>query len=227
MKRIVVAIDGPAGSGKSTISRRLARELGYTYIDTGAMYRAMGLAVDRAGISPEDGPDIDRLCSETEVRLVPDGETGRVLLDGEDVTGLIRTPRASMMASKVSALRAVRDRLLGLQRDMGKDGGVVMDGRDIGTVVFPDAEAKIFLDADLAERAKRRQAELEAGDGAPEYSETLEDMKNRDMDDSGRDIAPLRQAEDAVRVDTTGLSIDEAVAAVKAAVIARVGASTA
>jgi len=211
LKRIVVAIDGPAGSGKSTISRLLARELGYTYIDTGAMYRAMGVAASRSGVEPVGGPAIDRLCETTDIRLVPEDGANRVILNGEDVTEEIRTPGASMMASRVSALKAVRERLLGLQREMGRAGGVVMDGRDIGTVVFPDAQVKFFLVADLEERARRRQAELEAKGSAPGFDATLEDMRRRDRDDTDREIAPLKKAEDAVLVDTTVMTIDDAV----------------
>jgi len=227
MKRIVVAIDGPAGSGKSTVGRLVARELGYTYIDTGAMYRAVGLAATRAGIEAEAGPAIDGLLSGIRIELVPSNEGSRVLLNGGDVSEDIRTPEAGMAASKVSAIKEVRERLLGLQRDMGRAGGVVMDGRDIGTVVFPDAEAKFFLTADIGERARRRQAELEAGGKNAAFNDTLEDMKTRDEDDTNRDIAPLRQAEDATLIDTTGMGIEEVVSAVTSAVRKKAGAGTA
>jgi cytidylate kinase len=224
LKRIIVAIDGPAGSGKSTVSKLVARELGYTYIDTGAMYRAVGLAAKRAGVALKASPEMDALLRDIDIELIPSGGGNRVLLDGEDVSENIRTPEASMAASKVSAIGAVRDRLLGLQRDMGKSGGVVMDGRDIGTVIFPEAQAKFFVTADVEERARRRQAELEQNGDAPDFSATLSDMKNRDEDDSGRDIAPLRKAEDALLVDTTGMAIDEAVARIAARVTELAGA---
>ena len=210
-KKIIIAIDGPSGAGKSTVSKLLADELGYIYIDTGAMYRAIGWKAVKEGVEPKEGQALKALCARTEVTLKRDGAGLRVYVDGIDVTGLIRTPEMSMMASAVSAQPCVRERLLELQRGMGRGGGVVLEGRDIGTVVFPDAEAKFFLVADVEERARRRYEELKAKGEAVELDRTLEEVKKRDHDDSSRDIAPLRKADDAVVVDTTGMRVREVV----------------
>ncbi|MBI5696102.1 MAG: (d)CMP kinase [Nitrospirae bacterium] len=216
--KIIVAIDGPSGAGKSTVSKRLADELGYVYIDTGAMYRAIGWKAVKLGVLPKEGPELAALCANTEVRLgLVDGEP-KVYVDGEDVTGLIRTPEMSMTASAVSAQPSVRARLLELQRDMGRGGGVVLEGRDIGTVVFPDAGIKFFLVADVAERARRRYEELKAKGVDVDLAKTLEEVEKRDYDDSSRGIAPLVKADDALVVDTTKMTIDEVVAFMKARV---------
>jgi len=214
-KRVIVAIDGPAGAGKSTVSRRLAHALGYTYIDTGSLYRAIGWKAATSGVTMEEGPELRELCAGIDVSLKSVGGELRVYVDGADVSGLIRTPKISLAASKVSAQPSVRARLLELQRNMGKDGGVVLEGRDIGTVVFPEAEAKFYLDASPEERAKRRYDELTAKGVSADLESTKDEMIKRDRDDSKRAIAPLKKAEGAVVIDTTGLTIDEVVAKMK------------
>lgn len=215
LKKLIVAIDGPSGAGKSTVAKLLADTLGYVYIDTGAMYRAIGWKADRENVEPVEGDALSKLCDTTDVTLgMADGKT-TVFVDGIDVTGEIRTPKMSMLASAVSAQPSVRARLLVLQRKMGEAGGVVMDGRDIGTVVFPGAEAKFYLDADVEERARRRHLELTDRGEPAEIGTTLAEMKKRDHDDSSREIAPLKQADDAVYVDTTGMDIGEVVAALE------------
>ena len=219
MRKIIVAIDGPSGAGKSTVSRLLAKELSYIYIDTGAMYRALGWKAAREGVEPREGPALVELCRNTDVELRQDGGELRVYVNGADVTGLIRTPEMSMMASAISAQPCVRERLLELQRKMGMRGGVVLEGRDIGTVVFPEAEAKFYLDADPDERARRRYEELAARGEAVELSRIAAEVRKRDYDDSHRDIAPLRKAADAILVDSTKLGIEEVVALMKARVL--------
>jgi cytidylate kinase len=206
---INIAIDGPAGAGKSSLSRLLAGKLGYIYVDTGALYRAVGLKFSSLGFDTELNGDIDAVLSETEVDIRFIDGAQRVFLDGKDVSDDIRTPAASMMASAVSAKPPVRAFLLDMQRNLAKRNNVVMDGRDIGTVVLPDATVKIFLTADVEERAMRRFKELsEKGDTAT-FEEVLEDMKVRDYNDSHRPIAPLKQADDAVLADTTKLNFEE------------------
>ena len=206
----IVAIDGPAGAGKSTVARQLARRLGFTIIDTGAIYRSVALAAQRAGISWEDDTGLARLL-DTGLGLTFQGE--RVLLRGEDVTEAIRTPEISRGASVVSARPVVRQKLLQLQRDLGHAAprGAVLEGRDIGTVVFPDADVKFFLTASDDARAQRRHAELnEKGLSVP-LPEVLSDQRRRDKDDTERAIAPLRAAVDAVVVDTTGFDLEQVV----------------
>lgn len=211
---ISIAIDGPAGAGKSTIARRVAEKLGFIYVDTGALYRTVGLAMSRAGTDLDDPQMVDELLRNIWVEIVfKDGEQ-RVLLNGEDVSEEIRTPEASMMASRCSALPAVRAYLLDLQRNMAKTHSVVMDGRDIGTVVLPDANVKIFLTASVEVRAKRRYTELLAKGQDVTYNQVLDEMEKRDYNDSNRTVAPLRQAEDAVLLLTDSLDLEEAVAAV-------------
>ena len=202
---VSVAIDGPAGAGKSTLARRLAAELGYIYVDTGAMYRAIGLYALRAGKDPKDNAAVDALLPEIELRLASIAGEQHIYLKDEDVSTAIRTEAAGMAASAVGANPAVRAFLLELQRSMAKKQDVLMDGRDIGTVVLPDATVKIFLTASLEERANRRCRELEQR-GTPEsYEKVLEEMRQRDFNDSHRAAAPLKQAEDAVLLDTTEL----------------------
>ncbi len=206
---INIAIDGPAGAGKSSLSRQLAKNLGYIYVDTGALYRATGLKFSRLGFDTKLEGDIESVLKTTTVDIKFVNGEQRVFLDGEDVSDLIRTPEASMMASAVSAIPAVRVFLLDMQRSLAKNNNAVMDGRDIGTVVLPDADIKIFLTADVEERARRRLLELIEKGQTVSFEEVLADMKQRDYNDSHRAIAPLRQAEDAVLADTTKLNLEE------------------
>jgi cytidylate kinase len=209
VKKLIVAIDGPAGAGKSTVAKRLAKELGYTYMDTGAMYRAFAWKARQGGVDLEDEEKLREVLRRTNVELLDREETPRVLLDGRDVTSEIRTPELSQLASKISALGPVRERMVELQRAMGARGGMVVEGRDIGTVVFPQAEVKIFLTAGPEERAKRRFAELQSQGKQVSLDETMEEMKERDRRDQERALAPLRRAEDAVAIDSTAYGVDE------------------
>jgi len=204
----VIAIDGPSGAGKSTTARLLAERLGYVYIDTGAMYRAIGWKAKREGIDPSDEEKMADLCRRTEVTIRQVGKTPGFFVDGQDITGEIRTPEMGMMASAVSKSPSVRARLLTLQRDLGSCGGVVMDGRDIGTVVFPDADSKFFLDASAEERGRRRYLELKAKGMDVDLMQITQEIRYRDSQDSGRSIAPLRRADDAVLIDSTTMDID-------------------
>lgn len=205
---ISVAIDGPAGAGKSTLSRKTAEKLGFIYVDTGALYRAVGLKFSNAGYNAELKCDIEEILKTTtvDIRFVK-GEQ-RVFLDGEDVSDGIRTPNASMMASAVSAKPAVRAFLLEMQRKLARENNVVMDGRDIGTVVLPDATVKIYLTASAKARAERRYKELIQKGTAVTFEEVYDDMVKRDYNDMHREIAPLKQAEDAVLADTTECDLD-------------------
>jgi CMP/dCMP kinase len=218
----IVAIDGPAGAGKSTVARRLADALGFVLVDTGAMYRAVALAAERAGVAWSNGPALGALASalvaDTALAFERDPVRGmRVTLRGDDISEAIRTPSIGMGASTVSAHPEVRAALLDLQRQAGAKGGVVLEGRDIGSVVFPEAEAKFFLTARPEVRAKRRFDELVArGDAAVTLEGTLEDVRRRDAQDTGRALAPLKQADGAMLVDSSGMSIDETVAAMVA-----------
>ena len=215
-KYVSVAIDGPAGAGKSTMARKLAADFGFIYVDTGAIYRTVGLAAYRAGIDRHDEPAVKALLPKLsiEMRYNEAGEQ-RMFLDGEDVSEAIRMPEISICASDVSSLPAVRSFLLEMQRKLAREHNVVMDGRDIGTVVLPDAGLKIFLTASVEARAKRRQLELEKKGKSLPFEEVLRDMEYRDKNDSSRAAAPLRPAEDAVRLDTTQLDFDESCAAVE------------
>ena len=209
---IAIAIDGPAGAGKSTIARLAAKELGYIYVDTGALYRTIGLAAFRRGLTAEDKEQIIAMLPEIKVALAfNDHQEQIVLLDGEDVSGLIRTPEISMMASAVSAIPEVRAYLLDLQRDMAHTNNVIMDGRDIGTVVLPDAKIKIFLSASPECRARRRYDELVEKGMDVKYEDILSDVIARDYADSHRDIAPLKPADDAINVDTSGEDLETSV----------------
>jgi len=205
----VVAIDGPSGAGKSTVAREVARRMGLLYLDTGALYRAVGYKAGREGVDPDDPDAMADLCRRIGVSVFqgPLGET-RVRVDGEDVTGAIRTQAVAALASAVSAQPCVRERLLGLQREAGARGGVVLDGRDIGTVVFPDADLKVFMDASPEVRAARRRDELAAKGAEADYDRILAEVRERDAADRNRAVAPLAEAPDAVRVDTTGMTLE-------------------
>jgi CMP/dCMP kinase len=209
--RLVIAIDGPSGAGKSTAARLLADRLGYLYIDTGAMYRAIGWQAKHEGIDLSDEAGLTDLCARSIVTIKKDNNDPRFYVNGFDVTEKIRTPEMGMVASAVSKSPAVRARLLKLQRDLGKNGRVVMDGRDIGTVVFPDADVKFFLDASAEERGKRRFLELKAKGIDVDCSQITREIIARDKQDSGRDIAPLKKADDALLIDSTALNIAETV----------------
>jgi CMP/dCMP kinase len=213
---LIIAIDGPSGAGKSTLAKRLARELGFIYLDTGAMYRALALKVLRQGVDLADDARLTRLVESTEIDLQEDDGALEVLLDGINVAQEIRTPEVSQMASKVSALKVVRARMLALQRGVGQHGNVVAEGRDIGTVVFPDAEVKIFLDASAEKRARRRYTELRGAGRTADLAETLREMEERDKRDSERDLAPLRMADDALRIDSSDATADAVAAKVLA-----------
>ena len=208
---IKIAIDGPSGAGKSTLSKRIARELGFIYIDTGAMYRAAGLHCIRKDIKIKE--DSYKAADEVEkitIDIAHSQDGGqKVFLNGEDVTDKIRTPEVSIAASDVSAIKRVRLRLVEIQRELARNNNVLMDGRDIGTYVLPDADVKIFLTASSEERAKRRYKELLEKGQKCEYEDVLKDMLYRDKNDSSREFAPLKAAEDAITVDTTGNSFDE------------------
>lgn len=209
---IAVAIDGPAGAGKSTIARAAAKELGFIYVDTGALYRSIGLNVLRKGVDLGDANAIEKSLEGMKVELSFDSLGAQiVLLNGEDVSSLIRTPEVSMSASKVSAIPAVRAFLLDLQRNMAKTQSVIMDGRDIGTVVLPNAEVKIFLTASPEIRAKRRFDELIEKGQEVKYEDVLADVIERDYNDSHREIAPLKPAEDSKLADTSGLTLEESI----------------
>ncbi len=213
-ERPVIAIDGPVGAGKSTIARALARELGFVYLNTGAMYRAVGIAARRARLKPEEAENDDRLNELlANLRIEFNGE--RIRLDGTDISDQIGAPEVSDLASKFSALKIVRERLRNLQRAAGEKGGVVMEGRDIGTVIFPDAEIKFFLEADVNVRAQRRFKELSAKGDSITREEVLRQLIERDQRDSAREHAPLKRADDAIAIDSTKLTVAEVVAVMK------------
>ena len=215
-KTYSIAIDGPAGAGKSTIAKLLAKELGYYYVDTGAIYRTVAYFMDLLGVSPKDVDGVERYIDELTIDIEYDEEgTQHMLMNGMDVTADIRTQDISQKASLVSAHAVVRDVLLDMQRDVAKKHNVIMDGRDIGTVVLPKATVKIFLTADPAVRAKRRCDELNAKGQKANFDKVLKEIQQRDYQDTHREIAPLKQAKDAVKVDTSDLDIDAVVAAIK------------
>lgn len=209
-KHIAIAIDGPSGAGKSTISKLCAEAFGLLYVDTGAIYRTVGLAAREAGVNPKDRDAIETLLPSVKIGMDHD-ESGlqRMLLNGRDVTDEIRRPDISLCASAVSAIPAVRTFLLDMQRQLARENSVVMDGRDIGTVVLPDADVKVFLTAAPEDRAQRRYEELLQRGAETSYEEVLRDLKKRDEADSTREVAPLRPAADAIRVDTTGNTLEE------------------
>ncbi|OGT97482.1 MAG: cytidylate kinase [Geobacteraceae bacterium GWC2_48_7] len=209
MHGMVVAIDGPSGAGKSTVSRLLAKRLGYLQIDTGAMYRATALLMSREGIDFEDLKSVKNFCEHIDIKLDSVDGSQHVLANGHDVTEQIRSSEMSLLTSRISALKPVREALMRAQREMGKNGGVVLEGRDIGTVVFPDAELKFFLSASPEERGRRRFAELVVKGEKVTLENTINDVIQRDEQDIKRDLAPLRQAEDAIVIDSSALAIDE------------------
>lgn len=220
---VSVAIDGPSGAGKSSMARRLAAELGYTYVDTGAMYRAVGLYALREGKDPADNAAVEALLPQVHLDILLKDGTQHVLLNGEDVSAAIRAEEVGMAASAVGANPAVRAFLLDTQRSLAKSRDVLMDGRDIGTVVLPDATVKIFLTASPEARAQRRFAELQAKGEQADFETVLADIRRRDDQDTHRAAAPLRQAEDAVLVDTSELDIEQSFALLKNTILDRIG----
>ena len=206
-----VAIDGPAGAGKSTIARKIAKKLGYIYVDTGAMYRAMALACIRNGVNKEDEQAVIKVCSDISVTITYEGDSQIVMLNGENVNNYIRTEEVGNTASAISVYKDVRLKLLELQRDLAKENNVIMDGRDIGTYVLPDAFVKIYLTASSRTRAQRRYLELKERGVEANIDEIEKDIIDRDYRDMHREIAPLSQAEDAILVDTSDMGIDEVV----------------
>ncbi|MBL8741737.1 MAG: (d)CMP kinase [Myxococcales bacterium] len=223
--RPLVAIDGPAGAGKSTVAKMVAARLGYVLVDTGALYRSVALAASRAGLAFDDEPRVaelaEALAARRAIGLRPSGSGVVVELDGEDVSEAIRTSVMSLGASRVSAIPRVRDALLAMQRQAGEQGGVVLEGRDIGTVVFPDADVKFFLTATSHERATRRHAELTGKGQESSFEATLAEVEKRDKADTERAVAPLRQAPDAILVDSSALTIEAVVEQMVAEVRAR------
>jgi len=210
-KRLTIAIDGPSGAGKSTVARSLAKELGYTYIDTGAMYRSVALKVKKRGVSPEDELAINQLASSLHITFITEGEKAYVLCDGENITEAIRTHEISQLASTISRQKGLREVLVQIQREMGKGGGVILEGRDIGTVVFPEADVKFYIDAESEERTRRRYDEMVEKGVAVDIKETREELKQRDHSDMHRTHSPLRKAVDAIFIDTTDFSVKEVV----------------
>ncbi len=223
MKKISVAIDGPAGAGKSTIARRLAQELGYRYVDTGAIYRTVAYFMDLWGVSPKDVDAVNRYIDELTVKIqYADDGVQHMLMNGMDVTDDIRTPEISQKASLISAHACVREMLLDMQREIAEQYNVIMDGRDIGTVVLPKATVKIFLTASAEIRAKRRCDELNAKGQKVDYGKILKEIQQRDYQDTHREIAPLKLARDSIKVDTSDLGIDEVVAKIKEIILQKV-----
>jgi cytidylate kinase len=223
-KTYSIAIDGPAGAGKSTIARRLAKELGYYYVDTGAIYRTVAYFLDLLGVSPKDVDGVERYIDELTIEIEYDDDgVQHMIMNGMDVSGDIRTQDISQKASLVSAHAVVRDMLLDMQRDVAKKHNVIMDGRDIGTVVLPRANVKIFLTANPEVRAQRRYDELIAKGQKANLPQILKEIQQRDYQDTHRPIAPLKQAKDAVKVDTSALDIEGVVVAIKAIVAEKIG----
>lgn len=211
-RKLIVAIDGPSGAGKSSVTRALAERIGYTQIDTGAMFRVVALMAHRKGVNRDDEEALAQLCDGLDIEFAFLAGAPVVLANGEDVSSQIRSPEISLLTSKVAAVPAVRSHLLAIQRKMGAQGGVVLEGRDIGTVVFPDADLKFFLTASAAERGRRRFAELTAKGALVTLEQTVAEVVMRDEQDMNRESAPLRRAEDAIEIDSTGLSLEEVIA---------------
>ena len=220
---INIAIDGPAGAGKSTIAKKVAAEKNFIYVDTGAMYRAMARYLFRLGVNPDDSAAISANCVGADITIEYRDGVQVVLLDGENVNSLLRTPEVSDMASRTSVNGDVRNKLMELQQELARRQNVVMDGRDIGTVVLPDAQVKIYLTASVAVRAKRRFLELMEKIGNADLEEIEAQIRERDYRDMNRPIAPLKQAEDAVRVDTSDMTIDEVVAKILSIIDEKIG----
>ena len=211
MKKLVIAIDGPAASGKSTTSKLIARRLGYLYVDTGAMYRAMTLKVLEQKIDLDDQSAIGQLARQTKISLVHINNELRVLLDGRDVTRAIRSPQVTKSVSAISMIDSVREVMVREQRRMGTEGGIVLEGRDIGTVVFPKADLKVYMVADVEKRASRRQKDLEKQGVEVSLEDLKQEIIERDQKDSKRNISPLRKADDAIIIDTSDLTVDQQV----------------
>ena len=211
MDKLLITIDGPAGAGKTTVSRALAGRLGYRYVDTGALYRGVALAAQTRGVNPENDDDLKRLCSDLDLTFVRKKECSVLFLGGKDISDRIRTPEITMLASAVSARPVVREFLLDLQKDLGRKKAAVFEGRDMGTVVFPDADVKFFLNASTRTRAQRRYEEQKSKNSQT-LDEVEQDILQRDRNDSTRDVAPLKPAVDAIIIDSTELNADEVVA---------------
>lgn len=213
-----IAIDGPAGAGKSTIAKRLAKELNFIYVDTGAMYRGIALYMIRKGIDPRDEAAVSATVPEAKVTIKYEDGVQKIILNGEDVSGLIRTEDVSFAASTTSAFKAVRAKLLDLQRDLARENDVIMDGRDIGTTILPNADVKVYLTASVETRAKRRYDELIEKGESHDLKKIEEDIRLRDEQDMTREISPLKKAEDAIEVDSSNMTIDEVVETIKSLV---------
>ncbi len=214
MKRFAIAVDGPAGSGKSTVAKMVARKLGIIYVDTGAMYRTVALHCTQENIPLEEEAAVVAALDGLNMRIQPDTEGQRIFLNEEDVTAKIRTAEIGKGASVVAAYQKVRERMVELQQEMAREQSVIMDGRDIGTVVLPHAEVKIYLDADAGERARRRVGELEAKGETADFEEIKKMIIQRDYNDMHREHSPLKKAEDAISLDSTGMSIEEVLQAI-------------
>lgn len=223
MKQIIIAIDGPAASGKSSTARILAQKLGYIYLDTGAMYRACAVAAREAGIDFCDHDAISALMDSLELKIIQASEGNQLYLNGRDISLEIRTEEISRLASSISAIGIVRTKMVELQRRLGAGKAVVLDGRDIGTVVFPQAELKVFLIADLEERARRRYKELCEKGQCHDFEEIVADLRQRDQNDSSRSLAPLVPASDAIHLDTSKLSVEQQVQAIYELALQRIG----
>jgi cytidylate kinase len=208
---MIIAIDGPAGSGKSTVAQLIASRLNFKYIETGSMYRAVAWKAQQAGIDPEDAERISEVARTISIEFQPGTERQKVMVDGEDLTPLLKTEIIGRLAAIVAANRTVREIMVAQQQNMGHNGNVVMDGRDIGTVVFPDADKKFFMVADQKERAQRRHEEIKVKSPEVTFEKIYEQLQQRDFEDENREVSPLVPAEDSIRLDTTNMNIDEVV----------------